>query len=318
MIKNPPDLLSRRPQLSPARESLRRAVDDPGRPDAGTAQAPNSDRMEKVPRSFLHVPHHAPPPAGTATALATTETPLPAARLHRSHGVGLVSYGADPRALDETARCIAAVTQDPDVARAMQREKVTVVVIPADRRLTDLPEFAELRGQRTFDGRDWGEVRGVGGLRLDDGRLVVGVPEENLLRSPGNSYQGDYDVTLHELAHVVQDYCLPDRLQRRIDRLFDARTDDGLPFSDSYAAANSREYFAQATNVYFGRNEGQGVDDPTWLERHDPELQRLLAELYPDRTWPATPELVEVPPSTPPPAGSLISLLRGNRTPEDS
>jgi hypothetical protein len=57
-------------------------------------------------------------------------------------------------------------------------------VIPRDKKLTDLPEFAHLRGTKTFDGRVWDNVRGSGGRRF--GNVVrYSVAEEELVGNSG-------------------------------------------------------------------------------------------------------------------------------------
>ncbi|MBN2361139.1 MAG: hypothetical protein JXR83_16910 [Deltaproteobacteria bacterium] len=126
----------------------------------------------------------------------------------------------------------------------------------------------------------------MGGVRLPDGRLVVGVPEENLRQAWIDPY-GKHDVTLHELSHVVQDYCIGDDERRAIDQAYAKRREEGLPFTDSYASSNSSEYFAQAANVYFGRS--QHHKNARWLQDNDPELYRLMSEIYPSNRWPDPP-----------------------------
>lgn len=317
MLKNTSQLPPRPLATERGRELTEPAEPLP-KPASGASPAAEADRdrLEPMPRAIRVAPQHAPPPA-TGTAVAPATTPLPAASRYSASGVDVISYGSDPAALAEVGCAIAAVAQQPEIAAAMQRNEVTVVVIPPDRRMTDLPEFTGLRGQHTFDGRPWDEVRGVGGLRLADGRLAVGVPEENLTRSPSDRFRGNYSVALHELAHVVQDHCISEADYDLIERLYEARRRAGLPFTDDYAASNQFEYFAQATNAYFQRNEGQGINSRQWLADNDPGLYRKLAELYPRTEWPERSRLVAVgDPQPAPPSRGMLDLLRGNRTPD--
>jgi len=315
MIKNPTALpprtsaATRERVLSPPPEPVPRPTTQ-----ATNADAASDDRIERGQHSILDIPRHAPPPTA-GTMLDPTTSPLPARQLYRAKGVNVVSYGADPEALREAGRAIGAVAANPAIDAALNREKVALVVIPQNRRMTDLPEFASLRGQQTFDGRLWDDVRGVGGLRLPDGRLAVGIPEENLANSSSDAYWGNYSVAIHELAHVVQDHCISDSAFDQVKRLYDARKRTGQPFTDNYAAANHFEYFAQATNAYFGRNEGQGISDPQWLATNDPALFRMLSEIYPQTVVPDEPELTAVVDGAPARSNGLLDLLRNNRTP---
>ena len=52
----------------------------------------------------------------------------------------------------------------PDIQQRMAAAKVALVIIPRDKAMTDLPEFASLAGTRTFDGRPWESMRGAGGV----------------------------------------------------------------------------------------------------------------------------------------------------------
>src|SRR5438309_1992737 len=139
--------------------------------------------------------------------------PIPAARsaddLGSSGPVSVVARGVNPAAA-AAARAIAdlEVTR-PDVARNLTALRATFVIIPDHVPMTSLPEFTALRGQKTFDGRPWDEVRGSGGMRLRDGRLVIGIAEENLIHLPDDPYGRHFSVAIHELAHVIMDDGLP-------------------------------------------------------------------------------------------------------------
>jgi hypothetical protein len=92
---------------------------------------------------------------------------------------------------------------------------VEVVVVPADRPMTDLPEFASLRDQeieqQSGTARTWDPTRGVGGLHIGS-KIYVAVTEENLLGTAvgpsvaaigGGCYAAHYSTTSHEFAHGI-------------------------------------------------------------------------------------------------------------------
>lgn len=177
---------------------------------------------------------------------------------------------------------------DGRVARALSRQNVWLFIVPRDKRLTDLPEFAALRGRTTHDGRRWEDVRGVGHMDIPGGRVGVAFPEEDLLNheaDPAIGYPGLF-VLVHELSHCIQDLGLPSTLYARSLQLYDAavarpeRT--GLGF---YADSNAHENFAQAASAYLGVGH---LDSPRQhadgararLAAAQPQMTALLAEIF--------------------------------------
>lgn len=62
-------------------------------------------------------------------------------------------------------------------------------IIPHDKKLTDLPEFASLKGVKTHDGRLYDDLRGVGGTKV--GSVIrYAVAEEQLVHIPGSGTAG--------------------------------------------------------------------------------------------------------------------------------
>ena len=179
--------------------------------------------------------------------------------------------------------------------RAQERladEETTIVIIPSNVAMTSLPQFRRLRGQRTFDGRDWSTVRGSGGMQTRDGHMI-GVAEETLVEVdprrllPGiGTYGPGFSLGMHELAHTLHHEGLSRRQRREVDRLYQARhsADPGNrngTWSDTYASTGVDEYFAQATNVYFGTNAmANNHNGRDWLRANDPAMYAFLSRLY--------------------------------------
>lgn len=241
-------------------------------------------------RAYGATPRAAGQPAAAAdpTALRTT--------VRRTiHGVTVVAPpGAHADAIDRCAEFInQELGRNEYAQRKMAKARATIVIIPARTRMTDLPEFASLRGDDTFDGRDWSTVRGSGGLEAPDGSFAIGVAEENLRAVAGvvSSYPTGYSIGMHELAHAVESKGLTRAQKSRLENLYrqHRRADPGDArdsFTDRYAASNVHEYFAQATNAFFGKNEGRDKDGRAnhngraWLSEHDPNMYAFLVELY--------------------------------------
>ena len=229
-----------------------------------------------------------PPPRGdvvpsdqdptSATTLSVRLEQLSTKKIGESE-IELVQYGATDVAVQEAERVVDSLRVEPAYVKGMKRAKITVVIIPFDAKLTDLPQFSSLRGQLTFDGRLWDDVRGVGGHACHKDRVCIGIPEENLARMEQDRY-GRNSVAVHKLSHAIFDYAVSRDVRKRVAELFNDRVRDGLPFVSAYAASNHREYWAECTNAFFGRHE-EGKDH-AWLLEHDPHVLDVLVRVFGD------------------------------------
>ena len=105
-------------------------------------------------------------------------------------------------------------------------------------RTTDAESRAMLRGKRTFDGRVWDDVRGIGGLTAATG-----------IEALDDAAQFGFDTLVHEIAHQVHYYALKQRDQARIRELYKEARESGR-FLDYYAATNEAEYFGQGVEAF--------------------------------------------------------------------
>ena len=189
--------------------------------------------------------------------------PLAGTHLASLAGVGLTEYQPSRDAEVEARAIVTLLTHRADIRKKLQTQHVELVVIPTGKKMTELPEFASLRGKKT-----------------SDGRIAIGVPEENLTQLPTDAYPGNYSVGIHELAHVIQDDALTVAERVKIQDAFEARTAAGGPWTEAYGSSNVREYFAQGTNAYFGRNQGVGHSGAAWLSKNDPALYAVMLKAY--------------------------------------
>lgn len=220
------------------------------------------------------------------------QTELPAAPAERTvAGVRIVA--PPPTRPDAVDACAVFINQllgeNEHAQRRMERLRVTLVIIPAATQMTDLPQFRALRGQQTFDGRDWSQVRGSGGMRAPDGSWAVGICEENLIDVPtviGTAYEKEFSLGMHELAHTLHSKGTTRRQRRTIERLYNEHRqrdpDNRLgTWTDNYAAENAQEYFAQATNCFFGTNGlGNNHNSREWLMTNDRPMYDFLVQMY--------------------------------------
>ena len=139
-------------------------------------------------------------------------------------------------------------------------------------RTTDAPSRERLRGTRTFDGRVWDDVRGIGGLQAATGIEAL---DEAIVMG--------FDTLTHEVAHQVHFYALPHVERVRIRDYYRRAKEEGL-FLDYYAATNEAEYFGQGVEAFAAlakRPGSEATHGHTRFEllRRDPRLHDLIARL---------------------------------------
>lgn len=230
----------------------------------------------------------------TPTAAAQSATPRKIAnpapvqageRRRTVLGVQIIGNDVSPSALDACATFVElTLSHREDIQERLRGARVALIIIPRNKAMTDVPQFASLRGTHTFDGRLWDDVRGSGGQRAG-GLWAVGVPEENLVQTVAGDGREDghgegFGIGLHELAHTIHNRGVSSSERRDIARLYAVRQRAGGPWTEGYGASNADEYFAQATNCFFQQNGGVGQNSPAWLEQNDPDLYALLVRIY--------------------------------------
>ncbi len=195
-------------------------------------------------------------------------------------------------------------------------DNTSLYIIPIGKKLTQIPPFTKLAGKKTFDGRLWDNVDGVGSPRH------VAVAETNLIGSDPLAMNSGYDkgfLILHEYGHAVRfnltsssDWKwkgggkaatltwrdMASKLGGSLSGILAAfKSPRYVPtFEDSravyqnamrnygtiglgrYADSNADEAFAQATAAYFG--VGFNGETAAILRRRDPPMYRLMREVY--------------------------------------
>ena len=152
----------------------------------------------------------------------------------------MVNSAHAPAARKEALRQISAELGDKDVAMRMIKKPVIAVVVPRDKQMTELTEFASLKTSdsgggpgKTFDGREWAHVRGVGNVNAG-AKVYAAITEENILGgvpylkvfeekkdstgavvTPAGTAQGGYTVRLLDDHPRVRPRAAPQRPERR-------------------------------------------------------------------------------------------------------
>jgi tetratricopeptide (TPR) repeat protein len=193
----------------------------------------------------------------------------PAAPVEGDEDLGRIVRGLG--SLGPVERHVVALSLGPARARfrRLADAGVSVHVLSLAEDLTDAHERRELRGRRTFDGRRYDHLRGVGGAQG-----AVGVEVLRQAAAFG------FNMLAHEFAHQLHEKGFDEEERARVDALYAAAVAEGRAL-DYYAASNADEYFAQGYEAFVSL-EKRGCLTETGrhtreeLERRDPALAAFL------------------------------------------
>jgi tetratricopeptide (TPR) repeat protein len=147
----------------------------------------------------------------------------------------------------------------------------TFFITPFHMIQSEAPGMVGIRGQRTFDGRLWDDVKGLGGPHALSGEDW----ERDVKRLR-------YNVVAHEFTHQVHGF-LPKDLRDEVKRLFEKAKKERLTL-DFYADFNEFEYFATGVEAYVSEEKladqkiAYGHTRAELLAR-DPDLYRFIERL---------------------------------------
>ncbi len=203
----------------------------------------------------------------------------------------LSSASVADAALYEAAKAITAMLATrPDLVEAMLGIGLRVGIIGKDEVTTDLPEHSQLDVQ--FPEVDWDtRTRGVAATTFIP---LTSAGEENLLCLDSDVYRGE-SIFVHEFAHSVRLLGIAranPEVNQAIDDAYDAAIAGGL-WSNTYAAANSDEYWAEAVQSYFDTNlsasppDGihNNVDTHAEVADYDPVIYGIITKVFGDVAW---------------------------------
>jgi tetratricopeptide (TPR) repeat protein len=152
------------------------------------------------------------------------------------------------------------------------RHKARHYLLPLDERPGDLLGLADVADEKTFDGRYYASIRGVGG-RI----AVTGIEYLD------QAARGGFNTIAHEFAHQVHIAALSKREVKAIRKLYEQALRKGGTL-DYYAAANEYEYFAQGYEAFIASRKRPSAGVTARHTNHellarDPELHRFLTKL---------------------------------------
>ena len=192
-------------------------------------------------------------------------------------------------AVERTAEIIVAmIGHRRDLIDEIIRQRTRVGVMAAGEVTSDMPEYRNI--YTMFPGTDWDtRARGLGATPLIP---LSSVGEGNVLCDATDRYPGE-SIMVHEFAHTIRIMGLA-----VVDPVMDGRIDAAYAtaiatgrWSNTYAAENSDEYFAEVVQSYFDTNiegpvGGDGVhnhiDTRAELATYDATAYTLVSELFAD------------------------------------
>jgi hypothetical protein len=189
-----------------------------------------------------------------------------------------------------------------EAKKGLTGKTLEVHIIPATKKLTDLPPWKSLAGKMTCnDKKDDGtpnpdcvlpraisSLRGIGGTHYKTGKVAVAVGEETLVDVPSKPHSSQKGHLLaHELGHAILDFGAPHEEANVAKVLTDNPANHiYLPvgYSDqaAYTKSSADEYFAEGTAAMFnlGWLSNTGYY-PAWLQANEPKLYTILKRIYP-------------------------------------
>jgi hypothetical protein len=192
-------------------------------------------------------------------------------------------------ALQRACQAVGAmVSKRDDIRRAMTSVQVRIAIIAESEKTIEIPEYRDL--PTAFPDKDWNRSRGLGATAV---RPVSSVGEENLLCRPTDPNWGE-SILVFTMAHAIRlgARSLDDTFDDQVKGLYDTALKNGR-WSDTYAAGNSQQYFAEGVQDWYDTNleadPADGVHNTinsrVELRAYDPELASFIAKYLPEDTW---------------------------------
>jgi Tfp pilus assembly protein PilF len=165
-----------------------------------------------------------------------------------------------------------AVAPLADYLPALARSRARHYLLAFDETVSDMGDFDDIAEEKTFDGRYYASLRGVGGRVTVSGLEYVEM-----------AAAGGFHTIAHEFAHQVHITALGKADAQTIRRLYGQAKSAGRAL-DYYAAANEYEYFAQGYEAFISddKRPSAGVTarhTKRELQSRDPEFYDFLMKL---------------------------------------
>jgi tetratricopeptide (TPR) repeat protein len=155
---------------------------------------------------------------------------------------------------------------------ALASHKARHYLLALDERPSELSGFTDVGDEKTFDGRYYASIRGVGG------RIAV-----SGIEYLDQAARGGFNTIAHEFAHQVHIAALSKSEIKTVRKLYERARKEGRTL-DYYSAANEYEYFAQGYEAFISEKKRPALGitarhTRSELLKRDPELHGFLVRL---------------------------------------
>ncbi|MGX7826485.1 hypothetical protein ACTG9Q_15465 [Actinokineospora sp. 24-640] len=165
---------------------------------------------------------------------------------------------------------------------------IEIHIIPGETNLTNLFPFTGLKRTGGQNDRPWSEVRGAGGLVIENtNRVAVAVGAEEL--GDTSAREQDYGngyVMAHELAHAIMDHMAPTSLEADVGLALSTYGNSDHLGDDGYSKSNADEYWAENSAAIFEYEYGQQFDgeyNEKWIVDNHPRMHTLVSRVFSNR-----------------------------------
>lgn len=165
-----------------------------------------------------------------------------------------------------------AVAPLADYLPTLARSRARHYLLAFDETVSDIGDFGDIAEEKTFDGRYYASLRGVGGRVTVSGLEYVEI-----------AASGGFHTIAHEFAHQVHMTALGKAELQMIRRLYEQAKQEGRTL-DYYAAANEYEYFAQGYEAFISDDKRPSASvtarhTKRELQARDPDFYSFLMKL---------------------------------------
>ena len=217
-----------------------------------------------------------PPPAPTIAPVEVPSSVYYTQFVDTANGVTVKASGkVDRAALHAAADVVDRMLRHiPD---RLANAGAELAIIPKDEYLTDLPEFARLKGRTSADGKayDSFQIRGQGAVKEQP---VAATSEENLLNLPGDTYS-HVEITVGVFAQAIQKLCFTDEDYEALVALYNTANKDSSTLETGVDA-----FFSTYTTAYFGAIDAlpgaPRAATPQILRQFLPEIYAYMDDFY--------------------------------------
>jgi hypothetical protein len=179
------------------------------------------------------------------------------------------------------------LSNNSEIIKRLVENQTKLAIFGDNEKVSTLPEMRDLKGSKTFDGRNRDDICGTGGVL---GRSITTVCESNLLKKKNDPYFGREDICTHEFAHTIMNVGFSDEQKNTWSSLYQkAKKQDLYKTKEgkvSYEMENEEELFAVLSGIWFKSFDKESpihtreLSDRESIKKTFPEAYEFLKSIY--------------------------------------